>query len=51
MFRGTIYLIFAFSPVGSHKLMLQNHLGSFVKWFRFNSLGLENKQANSRTMF
>ena len=51
MFRGTIYLIFAFSLVGSHKLLVENHLGSFVKWFRLNSLGLEKKQANSRTMF
>ena len=51
LFRGKFFLIFAFSPFGSHKLLLANRLGSFVKWFRFNSLELEEKQANSQTMF
>ena len=51
LFPGKMYLIFAFSSVGSHKLLLANCVGSFVKWFLFNSLGLEKIRLIVRQCF
>ena len=51
LFPGKMYLIFAFSLVGSHKLLLANFVGSFVKWFLFNSLGLEKIRLIVRQCF
>ena len=51
LFPGKMYLIFAFSSVGFHKLLLANCVGSFVKWFLFNSLGLEKIRLIVRQCF